>query len=232
MMSGTDQLRAGARLETAQAWDSARRLREPVAWTLLAVAAIGLLIGAWELFSLPGAPHIAVPVTVSVPTSAPTHGVGAATTSGFRGATSLGIRASTVAPQFVAAYLFALPIVSVILVAFAGGLTVRARQVVETALGIQIVTLGLGLLSWFGALGAHLRAGIWFIADASELAIVAAGLIFIVAVRHSRALRLPTPQLKGFPEDDEDYEVLGEEVAGAAFEDFSHDDEDLGEELR
>ena len=38
-----DQRREEAPSETAQAWDSARRLREPVAWTLLVLTAIGLL---------------------------------------------------------------------------------------------------------------------------------------------------------------------------------------------
>jgi hypothetical protein len=40
--------------ETAQAWDSVRRVREPVAWALLAVAAVALLVSAWQLFGLPG----------------------------------------------------------------------------------------------------------------------------------------------------------------------------------
>jgi len=64
-----------------------------------------------------------------------------------------------VAPQFVAGGIFALPLVSVILVTFAGGLTDRAHQVVHAAVSIQAVTLGLGMLSWLRALGAHLRHG-------------------------------------------------------------------------
>jgi hypothetical protein len=106
-----DQLREEVPLKAAQAWDSARRLREPVAWTLLLLVAVGLAIGAWELFGLPGAPRIAVPVAVtsSAPVSATSPGVGASTTAGGLGATSLGIRASTVAPQFVADDIFALP---------------------------------------------------------------------------------------------------------------------------
>jgi hypothetical protein len=40
---------------TAQAWDSVRRVREPVAWTLLVVTAIAVLVSAWLLFGLPGA---------------------------------------------------------------------------------------------------------------------------------------------------------------------------------
>jgi hypothetical protein len=48
-----DQRREEAPSETAQAWDSARRVREPAAWALLALTAIGLLISAWELFGCP-----------------------------------------------------------------------------------------------------------------------------------------------------------------------------------
>jgi hypothetical protein len=94
-----------------------------------------------------------------------------------------------VAPQFVAGGIFTLPVLSVILVAFAGGLTDRARQVVQTAVSIQIVALGLGVLSWLAALGAHLRPGVWFIFDATDLAAVAAALVFAVAVLRSQALR-------------------------------------------
>ncbi len=183
-----DQRHEGAPAETERAWDSARRLREPVAWTLLVLTAIGLLIGAWLLFGMPGSPPIAVPGPVPV--------------------TTFGLRAAAVAPQFVDGGIFALPIVPVILVAFAGGLTDRAREVVQTAISIQAATLGLGLLSWLAALGAHVRPGIWFISDARGLAIVATGLIFTAAVRRSQALRVPMPQFQDFPEGDED---LGDE---------------------
>jgi hypothetical protein len=67
-----------------------------------------------------------------------------------------------VAPQFVAGGIFTLPVLSVILVAFAGGLTVRARQVVQTAISLLAVALGLGVLSWLAALGAHSQPGVWF----------------------------------------------------------------------
>ena len=185
--------RQEAPLETAQAWDSARRLREPVAWALLVLTAIGLLISAWLLFGMPGSPPIAAPVTTPGPVPAPVP------------VTTFAFRAAAVAPQFVADGIFSLPIVSVILVAFAGGLTDRARQVVQTAITIQAVTLGLGVLSWVGAMSAHVRPGIWFIAEARALAIVAVGLVFTAAVRRSQALRVPMPQFQDFPEDDEDF---------------------------
>jgi hypothetical protein len=188
-----DQRREEAPSETAQAWDRARRLREPVAWALLVLTAIGLLIAAWQLFGLPGTPPLTVPGPVRGPMPVPVS------------VTSFGLRAAAVAPQFVTGGIFLLPIVSVILVAFTGGLTDRARQVVQTAISIQAITLGLGLLSWLAAFGAHVRPGIWFISYATELAIVATGLIFTAAVRRSQALRLPMPQFDDFPEEDEDF---------------------------
>jgi hypothetical protein len=184
-----DQRHEEVTSETAQTWGSARRLREPVAWTLLVLTAIDLVIGAWELFGLPGTPPITAPGPVPGPVPVVT----------------FGLRAAVVAPQFVAGGIFLLPIVSVVLVAFAGGLTDHARQVVQTAISIQAVTLGLGLLSWLSALGTYVRPGIWFISDATALAVVATGLIFTAAVRRSQALRLPMPQFEDFAEDDEDF---------------------------
>lgn len=181
----------------AHPWDTARRLREPVAWTLLVLAAIILLIDAWELFGLPGASPIVI--------------------LGPAPGTTFGLRASSVAPQFVAGGVFILPIVAVILVAFAGGLTDRARQVVQIAISIQAVTLGLGVVAWLGALDGHIRPGFWFVSDATSLAIVATGLVFTAAVRRSRALRSPVAQYQDYPDDDDDFgeqnEDLGDQQA-------------------
>jgi hypothetical protein len=107
-----------------------------------------------------------------------------------------------------------LPLVAVILVAFAGGLTKRARHVVQTATSIQAVTLGLGVVAWLGALGGHIRPGIWFISDATALAIVATGLVFTTAVRRSQALQPPS-QFQDYLDDEDD---------------FGDEDEDLGDE--
>jgi hypothetical protein len=200
-LSMDDQRREEAPSETATAWDSVRRVREPAAWALLVLTAIGLVISAWELFGLTGTPPVNAPV--------PTHVTTPVTTPGPVPVASFALRAAAVAPQFVTGGIFLLPILSVVLVAFAGGLTDRARPVVQTAISIQVVTLGLGVLSWLSALGAHVRPGIWFIAGATELAVVATGLIFTVAVRRSQALRLPMPQFEDFLDDDEDLE--GEE---------------------
>jgi hypothetical protein len=196
----SDQLGEEVPSETARAWDSVRRVREPVAWILLFVTAIWVLVSAWQLFGLPGAPVPAPPRPVAVPVGAPvTHA------SSPVAVTTFGFRASVVAPQFVAGGIFVLPVLAVILVAFAGGLTDRARQVVQAAVSIQAVALGLGVLSWLGALGGHMRQGVWFIFDATDLAAVAAALIFTVAVLRSRALRPLTPQSEDFGEDDEDF---------------------------
>jgi len=193
----SDQLGEEVPSETAQAWDSARRIREPLAWTLLVFTAIGVLISAWELFGLPGAP------VITAPTPAPVAGPSPVPVMTFA------IRASVVAPQFVALGIIALPVVSVILVAFTGGLTGRARQVAQTAISIQALALGLGVLGWLGALGAYTRPGIWFVADATDLAVAVAALVFTVAVIRSQALRSLTSQLKDFPEEDD--EDFGEE---------------------
>jgi hypothetical protein len=192
--------------ETPDAWDTARRLREPAAWTLLVLTAINVLIGVWGLFGLPGAPAISAPTPVlpdGSPIPAPV--------------TNFGLRASVVAPQFVAGAIFLLPILAIILVAFAGGLTGRARQVVQAAISIQGVALVLGVLSWLGALGAHprTRTSIFFFSDATALAVMAVALIFAVALMRSRALRLPARQLEDLDEDDEDW---------------GEDDEDSGED--
>jgi hypothetical protein len=51
--------------------------------------------------------------------------------------------------------------------------------------------------------GSPLRPGIWFIADATELAVAATALVFTVAVIRSQALRSSTSQLKDSGEADE-----------------------------
>jgi hypothetical protein len=186
--------------ETARAWDSVRRVREPVAWLLLVVIAVAVLVSAWQLFGLPGGGITAPPRPVVVVPGAPPPSPVTATT--------FGLRASVVAPNFVAGGIFLLPVLSVILVAFAGGVTDRARQVVLAAVSIQAVALGLGLVSWLGALGAQVRQGVWFIFVGADLAAVAAALIFTVAVLRSRALR-PLPV--DFGGDDEDF---GEDGVG------------------
>jgi hypothetical protein len=206
----SDQLGEDVPSETTQAWDTARRVREPVAWTLLVVTAIAVLVSAWQLFGLPGNDLPAGPVaaTAAVKPGTPVTAAPSpvpVTGSSRVAVTSFGVRASAVAPQFPAGGIFTLPVLSVILVAFAGGLTDRARQVVQTAVSIQVVTLGLGVLSWLGALGTHLRPGVWFIFDATDLAAVAAALIFTVAVLRSQALRPLTPQWKDLGEDREDF---------------------------
>jgi hypothetical protein len=194
----SDQLGEEVQSETAQGWDSVLRVREPVAWILLVVTAIAVLVSAWQLFGLPGAPVLSGPTAV-----------GPNTVPGPAGAPAFAVRAAVVAPQFVAGGIFTLPVLSVILVTFAGGLTDRARQVVQATVSIFAVTLALGVLSWAGAVGTHLRQGVWFIFDAVDLAAVAAALIFTVAVLRSQALRPLTPQPMDFAEDEEDF---GEDV--------------------
>jgi hypothetical protein len=173
------RLRSDVPVPAASTWDAARRLREPIAWLLLALTASGLLVAVWELMNLPGTPPVAR-ATVATASGVP---VGPPTSITF------GIRASAVAPQFVDDYLFALPLIAVVLVALAGGRTDHARPVVDAAIGIQAVTLGCGLLTWLGAFSANIRDSIWFITEARELATILAALILTTAVRYSRAFR-------------------------------------------
>jgi hypothetical protein len=202
---------------TGQPWDTVRRVREPVAWTLLVLTAIFLLTSVWELFALPGGPVIAAPVAASGPV--PASVTGTAPGPGLVVLTNFGIRASALAPQFVAGGMILLPVLAVGLVAFAGGLTDRARQVVQAAILIQAVTLGFSVVSWLGALGSHTRAGIWFIVVAAQIALLAAALVFTAAVRRSKALHSLAPQFQDYPEEDDDF---GEEYEESGDEDWAH----------
>jgi hypothetical protein len=182
--------------ESAGSWDTVRRVREPVAWILLVIPAIWLVVSAGQLFGL-----ASVPLPIPSPARMPV----------------FELRAAAVAQQFVSGGILVLPVLSVILVAFLGGLTARARLVVKTAVAIQAVALILGVISWLGAAGVSVRPGPWFIFVATDIAAVAAGLVFTVAVLRSPALRPLLPQF----EDD------GDE---ADDEDFTEDDADPGEE--
>jgi hypothetical protein len=82
------------------------------------------------------------------------------------------------------------PVLSVILVAFSGGPTKHARQVLKTAAAVQAGTLGLGAVSLVAvAAGTSYQPGSPYIFDAAGLAITATALIFTSAVIASRAAR-------------------------------------------
>lgn len=207
--------------EAAQAWDTVGRVREPVAWTLLVVTAIAVLVSAWQLFGLPGDRLTIAPLPLAVVSGGP--GTPIPVPFHFPVA-SFALRASDVAPSFVSGATLTLPVLAVVLAAFAGGLTNRARQVVQTAAWVLGVTIGLGLISWVGAFGAHQRQGVWFISDALELVAVAAALVFAVAVLRSRALRPVTPQLIDSAEDGADFAKYRADFAA----DLGDDVVDLG----
>ena len=206
--------------ETAQAWDSVHRVREPVAWTLLALAAIIVIVSAAQLFNLAGATiPVASSNSTSVASSSPVPvPVGSSPVPVPVGSSpvpvpvgpspvpvsAFALRASSAAPQFYASIVIALPVLAVVLVAFSGGLTKNARQVVQAAALVQVLAFALGVISLAGAAGSHVRPGTWFILEAAELATAATALIFTGAVLRSRALRSLAPR---FPDlaDDEDY---------------------------
>jgi hypothetical protein len=137
-----------------------RRARDFAAWVLLAAAAV---MGAWELLGLPGAPFPA---------------------STFR------LRSSAASANLVAVDVTALPVAAVLLVAFVGRPAAAARQIARTAVILQAVALGLGLIAWVASLGrGSLGTPRFSIADASRLAVAGAGLMLTSAVLRSRALR-------------------------------------------
>ncbi len=171
--------------EAAQAWTSVRRVREPVAWALLALAAIIVLVSACQLFSLAGAkiPIVSGPLPVS----------------------AFSLRASAVAPQFIEAIVIVPPALAVILVAFTGGLTENARQVVQTAAVVQAVTFVLGVVSLAGAAASHTRPGSWFLLEAPGVALGLTALVFTTAVLWSQELRSLAPRLPDLGDDDDGF---------------------------
>ena len=181
----SDQLSEKVPSGTVHAWDTVRRVREPVAWALLVLAAIIVLVSACQLFNLAGAKIPVVPSQVPV--------------------SAFALRASSVAPQFIEAIVIAPPVLSVVLVAFCGGLTERARQVVQTAAAVQAVTFALGVISLAGGAASHTRPGSWFIVEAPGVALVLTALIFTGAVLSSREVRALAPRLLDLGDDDEDF---------------------------
>lgn len=80
---------------------------------------------------------------------------------------------------------------SVVLVAFSGGLTSHARQVLKAAAAVQAGTLILGTVSVAGIVGATAvsQTASSYISQAAGLAIEATALIFTAAVTRSQAVR-------------------------------------------
>jgi hypothetical protein len=156
---------------TAQAWDSVRRIREPVAWALLVLAAVMVLVSAGQLFGVPG---LGLPIC-----GGPPRGLGP---------NCFALRASEAEPQFVDWIVIAPPLVSLVLVAFSGGLTKHARQVLKTVAAVQAGTLVFGAVSLAGSTGGF-QQGIQYVYEGAGLAVTATALIFTAAVIRSQAVR-------------------------------------------
>ena len=184
-----DQLGADVPSGTGQPWDSVRRVREPVAWAALVLTAFYVVVSACQLFNLADA---------RAPVPIPGQGGLGPALSAFA------LRASAVAPQFTDALVIALPVLSVVLVAFSGGLTEHARSVVQVAVMVQAVALVLGVISVAGATGGHYRTGTWFVLEVTELTIVATALIFTGAVLWSREMGSLAPGFEDFGDDDQE----------------------------
>jgi hypothetical protein len=166
---------------STQAWEGVRRVREPVAWALLVIATVVVLVSAAQLFNVSG---------FRIPICPPT------------GLNCFAIRAMTVEPQFFDWIVIVPPVLSVVLVAFGGGQTRHARQVLKSVIAVQTGTLILGVVSTVsaaGATGAYQPASS-YIVEAAELALVATALFFTVAVTQSQAVRSLVPGLPD-PED-------------------------------
>lgn len=169
----------------AQAWDSVRRVREPVAWALLVVNAVIVLVSAAQLFGLAGAK---IPLPLGPAPSA------------------FALRASAVTPQFIDIRVQALPVLAIVLVAFSGGLTQHARQVLQAAAVVLAVALLLGVISLASARGSQ-RPDTWFILEAAGLAITAIALVITGAVLRSQAVRPSAPRFENqWDDDEEDFE--------------------------
>jgi hypothetical protein len=200
-MSGQRGARAPS--ESAQAGDRLRRVREPVAWTLLVLTALTVIVSACQLFHLAGAtiPVPAPPTAVSAPAAPATRGAPPAPAAPAQPGppaarvSTFALRASVAAPQFYAAYVIAPPVLSVVLVAFSGGITKHARQVVSTASVVQAAMVVLGVIGLAGAAVSRTRPGTWFILEALLLAIAATALFFTGAVMWSRDLRPAAPRV-------------------------------------
>jgi len=216
----SDQPGGAVPSETARAWDSVRWLREPIAWTLLALTAIIVLVSACQLFNLAGArtpvvspPPTAVSSAQPVPVgSSPAPGPGGSgpapgpVGSSPAPVSAFSLRASAVAPQFIQPVVQALPVLAVVLVAFSGGLTERARQVVQTAAVVLAAAFVFGLISLAGAASTQMRPGTWFILESAGLAITATALIFSGAVMWSRPFRSLAPRFYDLGDDEKSLE--------------------------
>jgi len=161
-------------------WDNARRVREPIAWILLIITAVGMALGLWILVGLPGAPSIGDGVVQS--------------------------RALLAETYFSDVYAAILPILAVLLVTFAGGLTRRAGQLIAVAAGVQALAVGLGVISLViasrdgtepagphapvGAVSESIQLSNWdYFISGRGIALVAAGLIISLVILRSAAVR-------------------------------------------
>jgi hypothetical protein len=160
-------------------WDNARRVREPIAWILLLIVTVGIAMGIWTLAGLPGGP--------------------------YSGDNAVEPRALLAVNYFSGVYAAILPILAVLLVTFAGGLTRRAGQLITVAAGVQALAAGLSVISLVIAseggsqpVGPHAPAGEtvqtsisnWtYVSVGTGIALVAAGLILSLAILRSPAVR-------------------------------------------
>ncbi len=153
-------------------WEQARRMRQPLAWVLLGVAAVEILTGVYAVLGLPGG----LPPGID----------GGTQDFQFRATAELAVFAGL--PETV------LPVIAVVIVTLAGGATARARDVTTVAALLLGGSLGFGAICWLSELAGNARSSWGVVTDLAALCIPAAGSVFVVAMLVSRGMP-PTRQV-------------------------------------
>jgi hypothetical protein len=150
----------------------AQRVREPVAFLLLAGMALSLISGVWVLLSAQDQLLDAVP------------GVSAGLNFGDRSQQAFG--------YFGPVYVTALPVVAVLLVAVIGERTAKAKEISLAGAVLQAVALLLSVVTALGQFSSHLTTTGKtqnFVVDLGYIAVAVAGLLFTLAVVRSSELQ-------------------------------------------
>ena len=152
--------------------NEAQRVREPVAWLLLAGMALSLIVGVWTLLSAQNQLFDRV-AQLSV-------------------RFNFGDRALQAFGNFGAIYVTALPVAAVILATLTGQKLAKAREVTLAAALLQAAAIVLSVVCWLAAFGSDLTtAGKTqsFFVNAVSIVVAAAALMFTLAVLRASELQ-------------------------------------------
>jgi len=146
-----------------------RRAQVFAAWILLAAAAVEVGLGAWTLSGQPGGPAAGSPFLL--PNGSP---IGL----------DFWLRGEEALPDLLQITVTALPVAAALLAAMTGRPDRAARQIMFTALTIQILALAIGVVVWIAILS---KAAPWQnISWAVDIAVALAGLVLTSALLRSR----------------------------------------------